>query len=176
MAGGPTVPAKRALRVEQVILFRIANQPFAVSAAAIQEIRSTDNLSGDPVEISRTGLKKVRHTIQRGQRTVYVVHGGTLFGLPQSRATLVFLMRETRAALLVDGIERMAAISRLFSLPQAFCGEERAWYRGLAVIDDSVMPVVKPDGLLSAGEIELLDAALATTSDNAVPVEGATTA
>ena len=176
MASGTATPAKRALRVEQVILFHIGSQPFAVSAAAIQEIRSTDNLAGGTVEISRTGLKKVRHTIQLGQRTVYVVHGGTLFGLPASRATLVFLMRETRAALLVDGIERMAAISRLFSLPQAFCGEERAWYRGLAVIDDGVVPVVKPDGLLSASEIELLDATLATAGDTAVPVEGATTA
>lgn len=176
MAAGRATPAKRALRVEQVILFRIASQPFAVSAAAVQEIRSTDNLAGDTTEISRAGVSKVRHTIQRGQRTVYVVHGGTLFGLPPTRATLVFLMRGTRTALLVDGIERMATISRLFSLPQAFCGEERAWYRGLAVIDDSVVPVVKPDGLLSAAEIELLDASLATAQENAVPAEGATTA
>ncbi len=176
MAGGRAAPAKRALRVEQVILFRIASQPFAVSASAVQEIRSTDNLAGGTIEISRTGLNKVRHTIQRGPRTMYVVHGGTLFGLPPTRATLVFLMRGTRTALLVDAIERMAAISRLFALPQAFCGEERAWYRGLAVIDDSVVPVVKPEGLLSTSEIELLDATLATTSETAVPVEGATTA
>ncbi len=175
MAGGNATPAKRALRVEQVILFRIASQLFAVSAAAVQEIRSTDNLAGGAVEISRIELNKVRHTIQRGRQAVYVVHGGTLFGLPPSRASLVFLMRGTRTALLVDAIERMAAISRLFALPQAFCGEERAWYRGLAVIDDSVVPVVNPDGLLSASETELLDATLAT-NDDAVSVEGATTA
>ncbi len=176
MAGARATPAKHALRVEQVILFRIANQPFAVSAAAVQEIRSTDSLAGSAVEISRSGLEKVRSTIRRGQRTVYVVDGGALFGLPPTRATLVFLMRGTRAALLVDGIERMAAISRLFSLPQAFCGEERRWYRGLAVIDDSVVPVVNPNGLLTASETELLDAAVATASSNAISVGGAITA
>jgi chemotaxis signal transduction protein len=176
MAGQRATPTRRPLRVEQVILFRIAGQPFAVSAAAVQEIRSTDNLARGAVEVSRAELKKVSHTIRRDKRTVYVVHGGALFGLPPARATLLFLMRGTRTALLVDGIERMTAISRLFALPQAFCGDERLWYRGMALIDDTIVPVVNPHGLLSPSEIELLDAAFAGTTEDAVPVEGAATA
>lgn len=175
MANPALAPVRRAPRLERVILFRIASQPFAISAAAVQEIRSTDNLTGDASEISRAGLNKVRHTIRRARRTVYVVDGGILFGLAPSRVTLVLVMQRARTALLVDAIERMAAISRLFVLPQAFRGEERLWYRGLALIDDNVVPVVSPEGLLSEREIELLDATLAKGHDDVAQVAGATT-
>jgi len=89
------------------------------------------------------------------------VHGGTLFGLPASQATLVFLLRRGRAALLVDSIERMAAITRLQAIPQSFCHEERAWYRGLTVLEEGIVPVLNPEGLLSSEEIGLLDATVA---------------
>ena len=41
-------PAKphAAARTEQIILFRISGQPFAVSSASVQEVRSVDSLSG----------------------------------------------------------------------------------------------------------------------------------
>jgi hypothetical protein len=61
-------------------------------------------------------------------------------------------------ALLVDGIEKMPTMSRLQALPGAFCHEERAWYRGLTVLDQNVIPVVNPCGFLTAEELALLDA------------------
>ena len=158
--GGYTTP-KPGGRTEQVILFRIGQQAFAISANVVQEIRSTDNLAVSAAELPGPEFKQVRHTIVRGRRTIYVVHGATLFGLPSTTATLVFLLRRSRAALLVDTIDRMATISRLIALPQAFCGEERSWYRGLAAMEDTVVPVVNPDGLLSPSQLERLDAALA---------------
>lgn len=153
-----------AARAEQVILFRIGGQLFAISSAAVQEIRSTDILSGAATEITLPEVRKVQHVLHRGRRVRYVVHGGTLFGLPASRATLVFLLRSGRAALLVDSIEKMAAITRLQAMPQAFCHEERAWYRGLTVLEDGVVPVVNPEGLLMPEEIALLDATIAAES------------
>ncbi len=41
-------PAKphAAARTEQIILFRISGQPFALSSASVQEVRSVDSLSG----------------------------------------------------------------------------------------------------------------------------------
>ena len=149
------------VRAEQVILFRIGGQLFAISSGAVQEIRSTDSLSGATIAITLPEVRKVQHALHRGKRARYVVHGGTLFGLPASRATLVFLLRRGRAALLVDSIEKMAAITRLQAMPQAFCHEERAWYRGLTVLEDGVVPVLNPEGLLSAEEIALLDATIA---------------
>jgi hypothetical protein len=54
----------------------------------------------------------------------------------------------------------MTTMTRLQALPQAFCHEEREWYRGLTTLDQSVVPVVKPEGFLTAQEIALLDASL----------------
>ena len=163
MKAAPQLAAKaRGVRAEQVILFRIGGQLFAISSGAVQEIRSADSLSGVAREITQAELRKVRQVLDRGNRALYVLHGGTLFGLPLSRATLVFLLRRGRAALLVDSIEKMAAITRLQAVPQAFCHEERNWYRGLTVLEDNVVPVVNPEGLLSPEELALLDATLAS--------------
>jgi chemotaxis signal transduction protein len=169
----PPQPAgkRRATRAEQMILFRIGSQLFAISASAVQEIRSTDSIAGAATAILRPELKKVQHVVRRGSRALYVVHGGTHFGLPVSQATLVFLLRNRRAALLVDGIERMATVTRMQAVPQAFCHEERDWYRGLVTLDNAVIPVVNPDGLLRPDEMELLDAAAVPAE--AIPEQGA---
>lgn len=159
----PPAAKGHALRAEQVILFRVAGQFFAISSAAVQEIRSTDSLSGAAKDITQPELRKVRHVVHRGKRAIYVVHGGTMFDLPVSRAALVFLLRRGRAALLVDSIEKMTSITRLQALPLAFCREERAWYRGLAVLEEGVVPVLNPDGLLNGEELALLDATIAAS-------------
>jgi hypothetical protein len=54
----------------------------------------------------------------------------------------------------------MTTMMRLQALPQAFCNEERAWYRGLTALDQTVVPVVKPEGFLTPDELLLLDSAL----------------
>ncbi len=82
------------------------------------------------------------------------------FGLPASPAALVFVLRKTRTALLIDGIEKMATMTRLQALPMAYCHEERQWYRGLTALDQSVVPVVNPEGFLTPEELDLLDASL----------------
>jgi len=96
---------------------------------------------------------------RRGERNLYVVHAALHFGLRPSQATLIFLLRKTRTALLVDGIEKMTTMTRLQALPGAFCHEERGWYRGLTVLDQSVVPVVDSAGFLTAEELFVLDAA-----------------
>ncbi len=44
--------------------------------------------------------------------------------------------------------------------PLSFCHEERQWYRGLTALDQTVVPVVRPEGFLSDDELVMLDAAL----------------
>src|SRR5437879_3853736 len=87
------------------------------------------------------------------------------FGLHAAEGTLLFVLRKTRTALLIDGIEKMTGMTRLQALPLAFCHEERDWYRGLTALDQTVEPVVKPDGFLTPGELVLLDASLAQEAD-----------
>ena len=152
-------------RTEQIILFRCSTQIFAISSASVQEVRSVDTLAGSPVEIDESSLPKVRHMFRRGEQNLYVVNGALHFGLRPSPASLIFLLRRSRTALLIDGIEKMTSMSRLQALPLAYCHEERNWYRGLTALDQAVVPVVKPDGFLTSEDLFLLDASLAQEAD-----------
>lgn len=148
-------------RTEQIILFRSSNQLFAISSAAVQEVRSVDSLAGSAAEIHESSLPKVRHAIHRPDRTLFVINTSLHFGLRPTPAALIFLLRNSRIALLVDSIEKMTSITRLQALPGAFCHEERAWYRGLTVLDQNVIPVVNSAGFLTAQELALLDSQIA---------------
>jgi chemotaxis signal transduction protein len=150
---------KRARHSEQMILFIVANRMFAIAAAAVQEIRSTDSLAVSANEIEHSDISKVRHTLERSHQIYYVVNAGVHFGLPVTRPTLVLILRQLRVAVLADRIERMAEIAAIHALPRAFAGDERRWYRGLTYIDDHVIPVVHPAGFLTADEFRRLDRA-----------------
>jgi len=161
IAPAPTPPAKSgSMRSEQIILFRIGEQLFALSSASVQEVRSADSLSSAAGQISASGVRKVRQFLRRGGNTLFIVNGSAHFGLTASEGILAFVLRNTRTALLVDGIEKMTAMTRLQALPLSFCHEERQWYRGFTALDQTVVPVLHPEGFLSAEELSLLDAAL----------------
>jgi chemotaxis signal transduction protein len=153
-SGGKPRPSSRR---ETVILFFVARQMFAIAADSVQEIRSTDSLSGAANEMEQSAVPKVRHTIERNRRIYFVVNAATHFSLPATRPALVLILRELRVAVLVDRIERMAEIPTVYALPQAFSGPERRWYRGLAFVDDVVIPVIKPAGFLTLEEFQQLD-------------------
>jgi chemotaxis signal transduction protein len=146
-------------KAEAVILFWVSNQMFAIAAESVQEIRSTDSLGGAANEIDQQAVAKVRHLLEWSRRTCYVVNAGVHFRLPVTRPTLVLILRGMRVAVLVDRIDRMMEIPAVYPLPRAFAGEECRWYRGLAYVDDSVIPVVAPTGFLSADEFAELDRA-----------------
>jgi chemotaxis signal transduction protein len=163
---------RRTRQGEAVILFCIANQTFAIAADAVQEIRSTDSLGGAAIEIEQADLPKVRHLVERARRTYYVVSGCQHFGLRVTRPTLVLILRQIRAAVLVDSIERMADLSKIHPLPRGFEGEERRWYRGLTYLEDRVIPVIHPGGFLTVEEFARLDQA-AAVSRTVQQMEGA---
>jgi chemotaxis signal transduction protein len=144
-------------RREQVAVFSIAQYSFVISAASVQEIRSTDSLGGTVVDLDRPVMKKVRHIVERDGRAYYVVSGYEHFRLPQSRPTTVLILRSAPVAVLVDRIEEMAEMRVLLSLPKSFCGDERMWYRGLTVMERKVLPVANPHGFLTAGELQQLE-------------------
>lgn len=154
-------PAKASpAKTEQIILFRVSGQLFAISSASVQEVRSADSMSGAASDINAPGIRKVRHVVRRGDRSLFIVNGAMHFGLHPSAGPLLFVLRKTRTALLIDGIEKMTTMTRLQSLPLSFCHEERTWYRGLTALDQTVVPVVRPEGFLTVEEQTLLDAVL----------------
>ena len=165
-------PTSKPLRTEQIILFRSSSQIFAISSGSVQEVRSVDSLAGAARDVAEPRVSKVRHAIRRGDRHLYVVNVALHFGLPPSSALLVFVLRKSRVALLIDGIEKMTTMTMLQALPSAFCHEERRWYRGLTVLDQSVVPVVSAEGFLTRDELVLLDAVSRTTLPASSPVAG----
>jgi hypothetical protein len=106
-SAGEVIPCGRSS-----ILFRCSNQIFAISSASVQEVRSVDSLAGAACEVNESTISKVRHALRRGDRSIYVVNTALHFGLKPSPPALIFLLRKSRVALLIDGIEK-ATMTRL---------------------------------------------------------------
>lgn len=149
---------------EDVILFRVGVYRFAIAAAAVDEIRNLDGL-----QPRRAGymskLAKVTHTLVRQkkdrERTYFVVDASMQFQLPKPALDRVLVLSGAGAAVLVGSIERMTQINAVQPLPKAFSGAERDWYRGLAIVEKEVVPVVDPGAFLNKGELAVLHAGAA---------------
>jgi chemotaxis signal transduction protein len=142
---------------EQVVVFSVGEFTFAISAAAVQEVRNTDSLGGMVMDLEHVIVNKVRHVIERDSRSYFVVSGSDHFHLPQSRPTTLLILSRFPAAILVDRIEEMAEMRTIVALPRSFQGEERTWYRGLTILEGKVVPVIDPKGFLSAEELQKLE-------------------
>ena len=151
-------PARQSTQREPVILFTISNALFGIAAASIHEIRSTDSLSGTAAELENSPISKVTHIFERGGKLFYVIRGSEHFGLKTTRPGIILMIRAARVAVLADSIQNMSEIHELYPLPAAFQCEEREWYRGLAYLQDRVIPIVNPNGFLTAEELRRLDA------------------
>lgn len=152
-------------QTEDVILFSTSGMKFAMPAAAVDEIRNLDGLSpfaGSPLNPK---LAKVKQVLTREKKdrnkTYFVVDASALFRIKPAKVGRVMVLRDSRAALAVERIDRMTQIASVISMPLAFSGEERHWYRGLALIHETVVPLVNPEAILAAGEVAVLDAMLA---------------
>jgi chemotaxis signal transduction protein len=157
------VPPRTGAR-ENVILFAVAGFKFAIAAGAVSEIRSMEGLErfsiGNP---AHKAAAKVDYTLQRNGVTFFVVNAARHFHLTSAKPSRVLVLRHTAAGVLVDSTDRMAEISLLHSLPMAFSGEERNWYRGLAILNGETVPLVNQAAFLSRGEVAVLRAMLQQT-------------
>jgi chemotaxis signal transduction protein len=149
---------------EAAILFAIGPQKFAIAASAVDRIHDLEGLESIPPHV-HPRLAKVRYTFERESRRYYVVDANMLFRTLPSRHSRMMLLHPAKreqagVALAVDGIDRMTSLPRIQSLPKAFHGDERSWYRGLAVVDGRVVPVVNPASVLNSAELMVLDSAV----------------
>ncbi|MFB3916945.1 MAG: chemotaxis protein CheW [Terriglobales bacterium] len=165
---GETKGKRAARRAESVILFAVASSTFAIAATAVDEIRNTEGLK--PLAhspLAHAKLARVRHQLVRDGKTYFVVDAAFHFCMLPVPATRVLVLRNSSTAVLVSRIDRMAEINAIYPLPRAFTGDERRWYRGLALMsvsgrgqDEDVVPVVNPESFLGAVEQQALAASV----------------
>lgn len=153
-------PRPRPGSPEGVILFSVGGFKFAIAAGAVKEIRGTSGLRDFTQSGIAARIDKLRFTLERGGITYFVVDARRHFHLAQSSPGRVLVLHDSRTAVLVDSTDRMMDISTLHALPRAFTQDERDWYRGLAVVNGEVVPVVNPGAFLSKGEQDVLRAGL----------------
>jgi chemotaxis signal transduction protein len=145
---------------EDVIVFTVGEFKFAIAANAVKEIRSMDGLQAFTLGGISAQIAKLRFTLERSGTTYFVVDAARHFGLAPSRPCRVLILRNSTTAVLVDETDRILQISALHALPRAFTHEERSWYRGLAVVNGDVVPVVNHHAFLNRPELEMLRAGL----------------
>lgn len=154
---------KRRGNREDVILFAVGPHTFAIGAKAVEKIENMEELR--PIKLSALPkLAKVKYTLDRNEKTYFVVDASAYLLMLPSRTARVLLLRGSSIAVAVDSIDRIAEISAIHPLPHGFIGEERGWYRGVALIQDAVVPVVNAEAFLSAGDLKLVQAAVTKNS------------
>ena len=152
---------KPATKREAVILFAVGGFNMAIAAHAVEEIRNTGGVKPLPAGTATGRLAKFKGMLERDRKRYFVVDSNLHFRLFPSKASRLLVLRGSAAAVLVDHTDRIIEIGAVHALPRAFQGEERQWYRGLAMIDERVVPVVDPGAFMSKSEFAVLQAALA---------------
>jgi chemotaxis signal transduction protein len=97
-----------------------------------------------------------------------VVNAARYFHLTGAKPGRVLVLRKSAAAVLVDSTDRIIELTVLHALPHAFTADERTWYRGLALINDEVLPVVDHNAFLSKAELSGFRTALEESRKAAV--------
>ncbi|HJX85647.1 MAG TPA: chemotaxis protein CheW [Candidatus Angelobacter sp.] len=146
---------------EAVIVFTVGGFKFAIAANAVREVRGLEGLQPRPSSgAAPIRVPKVGFTLERNGTVHFVVDGAKHFHLLPSKAARVLVLRNEPVAVLTDNTDRIMEISTLHELPLAFTGDERNWYRGLAIMNGDVVPVVNHNSFLSRSEQAVLKSAL----------------
>jgi chemotaxis signal transduction protein len=153
-------PAPQPMAREDVIVFVVSGFKFAIAAGVVNEIRGMDGLHAFTLGGISAEISKLKYTLERNGTTYFVVDAAEHFQLSGAKASRVLVLRNGPIGVLVDSTDRIIEISSLHALPQAFTHEERGWYRGLAVVNGAVIPVVNHNAFLSRAEFEVLRAGL----------------
>ncbi len=111
-----------------VILFTVGGMRFAVEAAQVEEIRDRDE---------RAAIRKLN-----GPESIdFAQH----VGLGRGPLERFVVLKPGECALGVSEVERMTILPKVVPLPGVFRGAERQWYRGLLLLEDEVIPLVRTE-------------------------------
>jgi hypothetical protein len=111
-----------------VILFTAGGMRFAVDAGEVKEIRDGEERAA----LQRTGGTGPIDFAER-------------VGLGSGRVERYVVLKPGDCSLGVSDVERMASPPRVAALPGLFRGAEREWYRGLLLLADEVVPLVRTE-------------------------------
>jgi hypothetical protein len=113
-----------------VIFFTAGGVRFAVEAAHVEEIRQHEE---------RAASTRLR---ARGPQPIDFAFE---VGLGPGQIERFVVLKPGERALGVTDVERMSIQPKLVALPPVFCGAERQWYRGLLLLDNDVIPLVRTE-------------------------------
>lgn len=145
---------------ETMILFSVGGSKLAIAASAVDEIRDLSGLKKFSCEPASPRFGKVKQVFERQGRRYFVVDSCEHFHLAMTRPSRLLVLRHATTAVVVDAIDCMVELNSMQALPRAFSGEERNWYRGLAVVKGRVIPVVRPESFLSSTDVAFIEASL----------------
>jgi chemotaxis signal transduction protein len=131
-----------------MILFAVGPHTFAIAASEVDEIRDLHDIA----PLVSVGYSRVKSTLHRGKRDYFVVDAASHFQMLPSKSARLLVLRNHPVAVTADSIDRMTDIATVQPLPAPFRGSECTWYKGLAVLDGIVVPVVNPASFLSEAE------------------------
>ena len=111
-----------------VILFTAGGVRFAVEASEVEEIRNRE----ERVAIRRLkGAESIDFALQ--------------VGLGAGILERFVVLKPGECSLGVSEVERMTILPNVVPLPGLFRGEERRWYRGLLLLENEVVPLVRTE-------------------------------
>jgi hypothetical protein len=125
-----------------VILFTAGGVRFAVEANEVAEIRDGEERG---MAYRPKGSEPIDFALQVGLGAGRVVRFLVLKPgeSPQGAASGVATGVATGVALGVTEVERMTSLPKVVPLPALFQGAERQWYRGLLLLENEVIPLVR---------------------------------
>jgi hypothetical protein len=109
-----------------VILFTAGGVRFAVEASEVEEIRDRDE---------RTAIRKLKGP--------EAIDFSLQVGLGAGMLERYVVLKPGDCSLGVTEVERMTSLPKVVPLPGLFRGAERHWYRGLLLLEDDVVPLVR---------------------------------
>jgi hypothetical protein len=111
-----------------VILFTAGGVRFAIPSSEVEEIRDRDE---------RTSLRKPKGTEP--------IDFALQVGLGTGTLERYVVLKPGDCSLGVTNVERIAISPRSVPLPAMFRGAERQWYRGLLLLENEVVPLVRAE-------------------------------
>jgi chemotaxis signal transduction protein len=111
-----------------IILFTAGGMRFAIEASEVEEIRDRDE---------RATICKLK-----GPESIdFALQVGLGAGVQEHFVVL----KRGECSLGVTEVERMTSLPKVVPLPRLFRGAERQWYRGLLLLEDDVVPLVRTE-------------------------------
>jgi hypothetical protein len=111
-----------------VILFTAGGLRFAVEASQVEEIRDRDE-----------------HGLIHRLKGPELIDFAREVGLGAGRLEHFVVLKPGDCSLGVTEVERMTSLPKVVPLPGLFRGAERLWYRGLLLLENDVIPLVRTE-------------------------------